>query len=165
MNLLRFKWHFTLAKNCLKIFLHIRLLPQVIWFLKQHFWSKFCHKYIFFWSGRTVVNWFWDLFYHQYFMKPFFETYFCQTDQCNNSSFPVYNFVAHIDKLKRSLTFTHLWCLLTTFRILQKWDFCRRRSRYRPTLRHCTIAVLVHFCLKTPKLDFSHFSVFLWPNS
>ena len=27
-----------------------------------------------------------------------------------------------------------------------------------------TIAVLVDFCLKTPKEDFSHFSVILWPN-
>ena len=27
-----------------------------------------------------------------------------------------------------------------------------------------TIAVLVDYCLKTPKLDFSHFLVFLWPN-
>ena len=27
-----------------------------------------------------------------------------------------------------------------------------------------TIAVLVDFCLKTPKVDFSHFLVLLWPN-
>ena len=27
-----------------------------------------------------------------------------------------------------------------------------------------TIAVLVDFCLKTPKVDFSYFSVFLWLN-